>query len=279
MKRVLVIGGAGFIGSNLCKELVKEHTVVSLDNYFTGSEENHIDGVEYIRGEAREINYLLGNSKPFDLVFHFGEYSRVEQSYTEPTLVFKYNNQLIDVLEYCKRTSAKLIYSGSSTKFADNAQHLSPYTWSKIKNTELITAYNEWYGLNYAIVYFYNVYGVSELAEGKYATLIAKFLRMAKSNEPLTVVKPGTQKRNFTHISDVISALLLVAEKGQGDNYGIGSDEEYSVLDVAHLLSDKIEYLPERKGNRLSAPVLSKKTKDLGWEPKIKLSDYLKENL
>ena len=181
------------------------------------------------------------------------------------------------VLEFCRKNNVKLVYAGSSTKFGDGGlgREQSPYAWTKASNTELVRNYGNWFDLNYAITYFYNVYGPREIAEGKYATLIALFKKKILDKKPLTVVSPGTQRRSFTHVDDIIDALVLVGDKGIGDDYGIGSDISYSILEVAKMFGGKIEMLPERKGNRMDAEVISQKTKELGWEAKINLEDYV----
>lgn len=278
MKKVLVTGGAGFVGSNLCERLVSlgGYDVYSLDNYFTGSENNHVAGVTYIKGCTAEIDSLV-QFKP-DMVFHLGEYSRVEQSFDDIEKVWEFNVKgTFAVLEFVRKTGAKLLYAGSSTKFGDagTGANASPYAWSKSSNTQLVKNYAEWYGIDYVITYFYNVYGKREIRYGKYATLIALFTEKMKAGLPLTVVSPGTQKRNFTHIDDTVDALILIAEQGKGDGYGIGSPDGYSILDVATLFGGNIEMLPERKGNRMIADVMSEKTRALGWVPKRKLPDYI----
>ena len=171
------------------------------------------------------------------------------------------------------------MYAGSSTKFGDGGlgKDQSPYAWSKSSNTELIINYGNWYDLKYAIVYFYNVYGKGEISTGKYATLIALFTEQMKKGEPLTVVSPGTQERNFTHIDDIVSGLLIVGEKGSGDGYGIGSPETYTVLQIAQLFGGEIRMLPERKGNRMTAEVVTQKTEALGWKATRHIKDFIKE--
>jgi UDP-glucose 4-epimerase len=135
--------------------------------------------------------------------------------------------------------------------------------------------YGNWFNVPYAITYFYNVYGGREIQTGKYATLIALFKEKMKKGEPLTVVSPGSQKRNFTHIDDIIDGLVLVGENGYGDEFGIGSPESFSIIEVAELFNGKIEMLPERRGNRMAASVITEKTTSLGWSPKVKLKDYI----
>lgn len=278
MAKILITGGAGFVGSHLAERLVADgHEVISYDNYFTGSKDNHVDGVTYIEG----CTTLLTPNHFFDLdlVYHLGEYSRVEQSFEDIERVHKYNIEgTTRVLECVREWGCKIIYSGSSTKFADRNDKdyvMSPYAWSKAKNTELVKMYAEWFGIDYAITYFYNVYGPREIADGKYATLIAKYSKLMELSGVLPVVSPGTQQRNFTHIDDIVDALVLIGEDGHGDEYGIGHPERFTVLDVAEMFGGEIDMLPPRPGNRMAADVITDNTRALGWEPKRNLVDYI----
>jgi len=277
-KRFLVTGGAGFIGSNLCEYLSKDknNLIVSLDNYSTGTKNNHVPGVEYIEGETKNIDqYIKFNP---DYIFHLGEYSRVEQSFEDINIVWNANKEgIFSVLEFTRKTGAKLIYSGSSTKFGDGGlgRSQSPYAWTKASNTELVVNYGAWFNISYAIVYFYNVYGKREISSGKYATLIALFKERINKGDPLTVVSPGSQKRNFTHIDDIISGLVIVGEQGYGDNYGIGSSESYSILEIAEMFKGEITMLPERPGNRMTSDLVTSKTKSLGWKASRSIKDYI----
>ena len=178
-----------------------------------------------------------------------------------------------------RKAGCKILYAGSSTKFGDGGlgRSASPYAWTKATNTELVMNYGNWFNVPYAITYFYNVYGPREIQTGKYATLIALFKEKMKNNEPLTIVSPGTQKRNFTHIEDIINGLILVGENGYGDEFGIGSGEAFTIKEVAQMYGGEIVMLPERKGNRMSADVMTEKTKALGWTPTKKLADYIEE--
>lgn len=279
-KKILVTGGAGFVGSHLCERLAQDESndVYSLDNYFTGSEANHVANVTYIKGSTKDIATLVTFNP--DMVYHLGEYSRVEQSFDDIQKVWEYNKDgIFAVLEFVRRAGCKILYAGSSTKFGDGGlgRSASPYAWTKASNTELVENYGAWFNVPYAITYFYNVYGPREIQTGKYATLIALFKEKMKNDETLTIVSPGTQKRNFTHIDDIIDALVLVGEHGYGDEFGIGSGEAFSIKEVAQLYGGKIEMLAERRGNRMTAEVISDKTKALGWSPKRKLVDYIEE--
>lgn len=283
--KILVIGGAGFVGSNLCKQLVKQnHYVVSLDNYFTGSNANHHEGVHYLDGNSADIFNIFGHEpNQFDYIFHFGEYARVEQSFFDYKTVMDYNyHSFPKVLDFAKHSNAKLIYSGSSTKFSigEDGKMMSPYAYTKAQNTELLKAYSEWNGLSYAIVYFYNVYGDGEISDGKYATVIAKFLKMVKDGATsVPITSPGTQERNFTHIDDTVDGLIRIMKYGNGDDWGIGNDTAYSMLDVAEMLQVDVDMKPEKSGNRMGGVVHNQMLVALGWKPKMELREYIEARL
>jgi UDP-glucose 4-epimerase len=275
---VLVTGGAGFVGSHLCERLVCDgHTVISLDNYFTGTPENHVEGVDYRDGHTKDVEALVPETP--DIVFHLGEYARTEKSFEDIELVWDLNKSgTFAVLEFCRRKKCKLIYAGSSTKFADGGEgrDQSPYAWTKATNTELVCNYADWFGLEYAITYFYNVYGPREMS-GPYGTLIRIFTELYRNGQPLTITSPGTQTRNFTHVFDIVEGLVLVGEKGEGDGYGIGADTAYSVNEVADMFDGETILMPERKGNRMTSSVDNVRTKDLGWAPRYELRRYIEE--
>jgi len=279
-KLILVTGGAGFIGSHLCERLATDgHTVISLDNYFTGSRENHVPGVEYREGHTKDIEQLIPETP--DLVYHLGEYSRVEKSFEDIEMLWDLNKTgTFAVLEFVRRRGSKIVYAGSSTKFGDGGlgRDQSPYAWAKATNTELVKNYAEWYGISYAITYFYNVYGAGERA-GAYGTVIEIFRQNRLSGRPLTIVAPGTQKRNFTHVSDIVNGLVLVGENGQGDDYGLGNGHAYSISEIAGFFGGEHILLPERKGNRMEAEVNTDKSKGLGWDAHHELPDYIEEAL
>jgi len=284
-KTILVTGGAGFIGSHLCERLVKDkgNKVISLDNYFTGSKKNHIPGAEYRRGHTKDIKRHIPE-KP-DIIYHLGEYSRVAASLEEPALVWDLNIAgTLGVLEFWRSCKCKLVYAGSSTKFAEarsdsvEGRDLAPYTWAKAVNSELVRNYSHWYNLQYATVYFYNVYGPRERAgqfDGKYGTVIETFKQSYLKGKSCGVRKPGTQSRAFTYVDDAVSGIIIVGEKGKGDNYGICSQEVYSLLDIVRIFGCKIKMLPFTKTSRSSGAIDSAKIKALGWKQTRTLRDYI----
>lgn len=282
-KTILVTGGAGFIGSHLIEELLKDknNRVISLDNYFTGSEKNHQPGAEYIRGETKDIEKLI-SAKP-DIIYHLGEYSRVLTSFDDIDTVWRLNmDGTFAVLEYCRKNKTRLIYAGSSTKFGEfddkeDGKNQTPYAYFKSTNTDLVNNYGKWFELDYAITYFYNVYGGREITDGKYATLIGIFCEKHKKREPLAVASPGTQKRAFTHVDDTILGIMAVGEKGKGDGYCIGNDKEYSILEIAQMFGGDIKTLPARKGDRNFSKIDPTKMKELDWMPRRDIKSYIEE--
>ncbi len=281
-KTVLVTGGEGFIGSRLVGRLAASGcSVISLDNHATSTGGERIDGVEYRAGHTKDIERLISETP--DLIFHLGEYARVEKSFEDVATVWDLNVVgTFGVLEFWRKknhegASCKLVYAGSSTKFSDGGlgRNLSPYAWTKAANTELVSNYGAWFGLPYAITYFYNVYGPGERS-GAFGTLIEIFREKRERGEPLTVVSPGTQKRNFTHVDDIVDGLLLVAQKGEGDNFGLGDSVSYSVRDVADMFGGEVTMLPERPGNRMDAALDTTQTEALGWSAQRHLPEYIR---
>ncbi len=279
--RILVTGGAGFVGSNLIKRLRKNYPdahIVSLDNYFTGSRDNHIPGVKYIFGHTINSHHILKNES-FDTVYHLGEYSRVAQSFDDIQMA---TDSILGgtprILELCLEWNAKLIYSASSSKLGNEGQdeNLSPYSWMKSKMVELIKNYATWYGLQYQINYFFNVYGPGQIMSGDYATVVGIFERQYLAGEKCTVVRPGIQTRDFTHIDDIIEGVVKSSEykKGNGEWY-LRSGTSRTIIEVAEQFGEW-EFIPERPGERgESAHVDNDTNKELGIRPKDRLIEWI----
>ena len=272
-------GGAGFVGSHLCRSLVDMgYSVTSLDNYSSGRVENHAEGVRYINGDTTSVSEIC--KFEIDTLFHLGEFSRVENSLQHIEEVIKSNiGGTLSIIKFCKENKIKLVYAGSSTKFGDNGRTVdeTPYAWTKARNVDLIKRFGDWYNLQFAITYFYNVYGGRENRVGNYATLIGIFKQQWLMKKPLTIVRPGSQRRFFTHIDDIVKGLVLVAMRGSGDGYGIGNPKKYSVAEVANMFGGDVCYLDERPGNRSDSELFIEKIKSLGWEPTIDLRQHIDE--
>lgn len=279
-KTVIVTGGAGLIGSYLIELLLPKYRVVSLDNYFIGIEANHISGAEYIKGHTKDIEALLGHENP-EIIFHLGEYSRIRQSFAEPAFVWDLNVAgTFAVLEYWRKRKCRLQYAGSSTKYADGGAgpDQSPYAWMKASNSQLVANYGKWYDLPYTITYFYNNYGRRELSTGPYASVVGNFKELYLKGEPLTVIAPGTQRRNLTFAGDTARGLMMIGEKGHGDGYGLASKESFSILELAQMFGDNIVMLPEVLGDRAGATVETAKVEaEFGWKAERSLSDYIQD--
>lgn len=275
---VLVTGGAGHVGSHVIELLLAEgkSRVISLDNYFNGSADNHIDGAEYREGHTKDIDRLVPETP--DIVFHLGEYARIAPSFEDVQMVFDMNaTGTLAVAEYCRlRKVKKLVYSASSTKFAieGDGRHQNPYSFTKAVNVDLINDYGRWYKLPYAICYFYNGFGPRERGDSKYATVIAKFEQQYLRGEPLTVVRPGTQKRAFTYVRDLARGILLVGRRGAGDGYALGYPKAYSILEIAKRFGGPIKMIAGYAG-RAQAKNDARKARALGWKPTVDILDYI----
>lgn len=279
----MILGGAGFIGNALTKNFANQGIeVIVVDNFSFGRRVCDHTNITYIDIDVNKIHQLKQKYTP-DIIYHFAEYSRVEQSFTEIDFTLHNNiGSILNILSFAKEKHAKLIYAGSSTKFGDNGKNKteSPYALSKSINSELVKSYCEWNDVPYAIVYFYNAYGPGETNIGKYATVIGRFLKLLKDGaSELPVTQPGTQMRNFTHIDDIVTALDLVGRYAEGDLFGIGSDRAYSILDIVSALGVQPKFNAGKRGNRMSAELLTEKTKALGWTPTKDLMKYLKDEI
>ena len=277
-RTLLVTGGAGHVGSHLVEALLENpaNRVISLDNYFNGSRDNHIAGAEYREGHTKDIATLVPE-RP-DIVFHLGEYARISTSRDDIEQVFDLNIVgTFAVAEFCRQKSvSKLVYAGSSTKFATegDGRNQSPYAFTKATNVDLVMNYGRWFGLPFAIVYFYNAFGPREVGTGKYATLIAKFAELSRRGETLTVVQPGTQLRAFTYVKDLARGIALVGEHGFGDGYSLANRNKFSVLEIANAFGGRVEIV-EGDAGRMDAENDASQAEALGWEPTVSVMDYI----
>lgn len=279
IKTVLVTGGAGFVGTNLVIKLKSlNYNVIVLDNLSYGSKQNYIDGVIYIEDHTKNIN---NHKLPvIDLIFHLGEYSKITPSYEEINTVFDLNILgSFYILEYARLNQIPIIYAASSTRLAAEGDGHSPYSFFKSTVTQLIKNYNKWYGLKYSICYFYNVYGpYHDTCNSGWETVISIFEKQYKSNQPLTIVGDGLQRRDFTYVGDIVNGLILASEKLQNEEYQLGSGVDYSILEVANMFSNNISFIPDRKGDRKYSRADINATFDkLGWKPEMNLFNWINE--
>ena len=282
---IIVTGGAGFVGSNLIKHLVKKTSfkIISIDNYSTGHKKNHINSrrVNYIKSNTNKISKLLKNKlKNIHTLFHFGEFSRIYQSFLKMNECIKSNSiGSNSVFNFCLLNNIKLVYSATSASIGNKGKdkNLSPYAFTKAKNLELLENLKKWFGFKYEIIYFYNVYGPNQICKGDMATVIGIFEEQFRNKKPLTVVRPGSQSRRFTHINDTIDACYYAWKKNKNRHYSISSKESYSINEVARMFNSKIKYLPSRPGERYASALtnlnLSNKVHKLFG--KIRLLDYV----
>jgi UDP-glucose 4-epimerase len=286
-KRILVTGGSGFVGTHLIKNLLKEHPknkIISIDDYSSGTKDNNLQDprVKYYNIGTYELE-LLDKHAYFEPneIYHFGEFSRVVTSFDKYDQCWKSNiigtNK---VLQYAVKHKAKFFYSASSSGLGNGGEDesLSPYAWMKSKNVELIKNYNKWFGLQYNIYYFYNVYGPGQIESGEYATVIGIFERLYRENKPLSVVSPGTQTRDFTHIQDIIEGIQLGSNVESNDEYWLGTGKQTSILEICKTFKRDYVFIPERIGERVAgeAPVEATMEK-LNWQPNKQLSNYIEE--
>tara|TARA_B100000886_G_scaffold267600_1_gene191811 strand:+ start:6096 stop:6983 length:888 start_codon:yes stop_codon:yes gene_type:complete len=286
MKNLLIVtGGAGFVGTNLIDQLIKKtnYKIISLDNYSSGSKKNHIKHkrIKYIRSDTIKISKVLNKyKKKIKTIFHFGEFSRIYQSFKKFDKCFKSNSLgSQEVFKFCLDNKIKLIYSATSASLGNKGKdrNLSPYAFTKSKNLEILENLKKWFNFKYEIIYFYNVYGEKQIDVGPMATVIGIFQKQFKSRKPLTIVRPGTQTRRFTHISDTVDICIKAWKNDKCTHYSISHKETYSIKDVAKMFGSNITYLPHRAGERYASALTNisfnnKVNKHFG---KINLKDYI----
>lgn len=280
--KVLVTGGAGFVGTNLVKKLHElGNEVLVIDNYSAGKERNHITGVTYINEHTKNIRTVLRNiSFVPEIIYHLGEYSKIAPSFQQVATVFDYNIKgSFEVLQYVREHNIPLIYAASSTKLAAEGENHSPYSFFKSLIVQLIRNYANWYGINYSICYFYNAYGeYQDTWENEWKTVVGVFEEQWRNNQPLTVVGDGSQRRDFTYVGDIVNGLIMAANKIENDEYQLGTGKDYSILEVAQMFGDNIIFTPPRLGDRRSGLADAKLTQEkLGWTPTMSLDKWVEK--
>tara|TARA_B100000767_G_scaffold269502_1_gene291446 strand:+ start:492 stop:1373 length:882 start_codon:yes stop_codon:yes gene_type:complete len=287
MKKIAVVtGGAGFVGSNLISLLLKKTNlkIISIDNYSTGSKKNHIKDkrIKYIKSHTKNISKVLKNcKKDINTIFHFGEFARIYQSFLKMNECINSNTiGSHEVFNFCLSNKIKLIYSATSATIGNKGhdKNLSPYAFTKAKNLEMLENLKHWYNLKFETIYFYNVYGPKQIGTGSMATVIGIFEEQYRNNKPLTVVKPGTQSRRFTHIDDTINTCFYAWKKNKCRHYSIANKKSYTILEVAKMFNSKVKFLSPRRGERFASALtnLNLSNKVFKQFGKINLKDYIK---
>ena len=286
MKNIIVVtGGAGFVGSNLISFLLKntKDKIFSLDNYSSGSRKNQIkhQRVRYLKGNTKNINQILNSKKKkIKVIFHFGEFARIYQSFLKMDECIDSNSVGSHaVFNFCLTNKIKLVYSATSASLGNKGRDkdLSPYAFTKSINLELLENLKKWFKMKYEIVYFYNVYGPKQISKGNMATVIGIFEEAYKSKKPLPIVKPGTQSRRFTHIYDTVKVCFYAWKKGKCRHYSISNKKNFTILGVAKLFNSKIKFLPTRPGERYASALTNMNLSNKVYKMfgKIQLKQYV----
>ena len=277
---ILITGGAGFVGTNLIKKLLTlNHQVVSIDNYNTGLKSNHQDGCLYIEDDIRTYDYSDLKVRP-DFIFHMAAIARIQPSFNNPVDYFNTNaNGTLNLLKFCSDYNIPILYAGSSSKHSGKFKN--PYTFSKSIGEEIVELFQTHYNTQASIARFYNVYGDYQLTEGGYTTLIGRWISNLKNNIQCEIYGDGEQRRDFTHVDDIVDALVLIMDKeAYGYEFELGRGKNYSVNEVADMFKLDPVYKDAKQGearNTLNTSIVAKEV--LGWDPQIELPEYLKSIL
>ena len=286
MKNLIVItGGAGFVGSNLIDFLIRKtkYKILSLDNYSSGNKRNHIinSRVKYLKGNTSDIGKLLNtHKKKIKSLFHFGEFARIYQSFKKFDECYQSNSiGSKAVFKFCLDNKIKLIYSATSASLGNKGsdKNLSPYAFTKSKNLELLENLKKWFNFKFEVIFFYNVYGPRQIKVGDMATVIGIFEDQYLNKKPLSVVRPGTQSRRFTHIQDTIKTCYEAFKTNKCKYYSISNKNSYSIIEVAKMFGSKIIYLKARSGERYASALtkISHNNKIIQKYGKLQLKDYI----
>ena len=282
---IIVTGGAGFVGSNLILYLINKtkFKIISIDNYSSGFKKNHIKNkrVTYINSDTKNISSVIKNPVLINSIFHFGEFSRIYQSFVNMSKCINSNTiGTTAIFEFCLKHKIKLIYSATSATLGNKGtdSNLSPYAFTKAKNLELLENLKKWFNFKFEIIYFYNVYGPNQISTGKMATVIGIFEHCYRTKKPLTVVKPGNQSRRFTHISDTIDICYLAWKNNKCRHYSISNHKSYTILEVAKMFGSKIKFLPKRSGERYASALtnINLNNRVFKYFGNISLKNYIK---
>ena len=282
---IVVTGGAGFIGSNLIRYFLNKtmFNIISLDNYSNGRKQNEIKNkrVRYIKSDTKNISKILNlYKKNIHSLFHFGEFSRIYQSFLNMSICINSNTiGSNEVFNFCLLNNIKLIYSATSASIGNNGndKNLSPYAFTKAKNLELLENLKKWFSFKFEIIYFYNVYGPNQIKRGNMATVIGIFENQFKDKKPLSVVRPGSQTRRFTHVMDTIETCYEAWKKNKCRHYSISHKESYSIVAVARMFGGSIKFLPSRKGERYASALTDMNLSNKVYKRfgKINLKNYI----
>jgi UDP-glucose 4-epimerase len=284
--KIIITGGAGFVGSNMISLLLAKtkFSIISIDNYSTGSKKNHIKDmrVNYINSDTKNIAKILSKYKNnIHSLFHFGEFSRIYQSFLKMNECINSNSiGTNEVFNFCLKNKIKLIYSATSATVGNdgNDKNLSPYAFTKAKNLEMLENLKNWFNFKFEVIYFYNVYGPNQIRKGNMATVIGIFEDQYKKKIPLTVVKPGNQTRRFTHISDTVEVCYDAWKNNKCRHYSISSKNSFSILQVAKMFDCNIKFLPSRRGERFASALTNMNLSNKVFKRfgKIDLRKYIK---
>lgn len=288
--KILVTGGAGFVGTNLIKRLLREnHEVISVDNYSSGFKENHQDGCNYIDYDISSHHthgiYVSHDTYPswrddeFDLIFHMAALARIQPSIKNPITTINNNfNSTLNILEWAREKNTPVVFAGSSSKH--HGLWGSPYAWSKFGGEQLCELYNKVYNLPTAVCRFYNVYGKHQIENGTYATVIGIFEKQFREGKALTVVGSGEQRRDFTHIDDIVDGIIKCGQNidgVSGEVFELGRGQNHSILEITEMFGEtEIEYISARPGEYdVTLADYSKANELLNWKPTLNLRDYI----
>ena len=287
-KKIVITGGAGFVGSNLIKYFLEntKYEIISIDNYSSGNKKNHFKNkrVKYIEAHTKDISIILKKPKTINSIFHFGEFARIYQSFPQMEKCIDSNSIGTNaVFNFCLKNKIKLIYSATSASLGNKGldKNLSPYAFTKAKNLELLENLKKWFNFKYEVVYFYNVYGPKQISKGSMATVIGIFEDCYKNKKPMPVVKPGTQSRRFTHIDDTVKICFYAWKKNLCRHYSISNKKSYSIIETAKMFNSKIRFLPKRKGERFASALTNMNLSNKVYKHfgEIQLKDYVKNFL